>query len=231
MNRVLLAVRLHFVHPLVAIAMPWVIVGLAFAINLAIWHLTPAGAEDGGFTGGILALYITLLIGYVQSVTQLLPFAMGMSLSRRSFYLGLSAVALLEALGYGVILSALTAVEQATGGWGADMAFWAPGPLDVDNAALQVLVSGAPILLFAFLGIGMGVVSKRWGPSGAWIVTLGSTIFFGALSILITWRDWWGAIGTWLADQSVTTLAVGLPVAVAAALAVVSFAGIRRVVP
>ena len=61
---------------------------LSFAINLAIWHLTPAGAQDGGFTGGVLALYITAMIVYVQAVTQLLPFAMGLSLSRRTFYLG-----------------------------------------------------------------------------------------------------------------------------------------------
>jgi hypothetical protein len=231
MSRVLQAARLHFVHPLVSLGMPWLIVGVAFAINVAIWHLTPAGADDGGFTGGIGALYITLLIAYVQSVTQLLPFAMGVSLSRRSFYLATSLVALVEALGYGVVLSALTAAEDATGGWGAGMSFWAPGVLDVDNAALQVLVSGAPILVIAFLGIGMGVVSKRWGPSGAWIVTLGTTIFFGALAILISWLDAWRAIGSWLAAQSITTLAVGLPTALAAVLAVIAFAGIRRVVP
>jgi hypothetical protein len=231
MNRVLQAARLHFVHPMIGLAMPWLIVGLAFAINLAVWHLTPAGAEDGGTTGGILALYITLMIGYVQTVTQLLPLAMGMSLSRRSFYLGTALVAVAEALLYGTALSVLTAVEDATGGWGAGMSFWAPVAMDVDNAALQVLVSGTPVLAFAFIGIGMGVVSKRWGPSGVWVLSLGSTVLFGALAILITWLDGWRAIGTWLADQSVTTLAVGLPAALAVAVAAVSFAGIRRVVP
>ena len=231
MDRVLQAARLHFIHPMIALAMPWLIVGLAFAINLAVWHLTPAGADDGGFTGGILALYITLLIGYVQSVTQLLPLAMGMSLSRRSFYLGTSLVAVGEALLYGAVLAVLTSIEDATNGWGAGMGFWAPGAMDVDNAALQVLVCGAPVLAFAFTGMGMGVVSKRWGPSGAWVLSLGSTVFLGGLAILVTWLDGWVAIGTWLADQSVTTLAVGLPTALALVVAALSFAGIRRVVP
>ena len=231
MNRVLQAVRLHYVHPLVALAMPALIVGLAFVANLAIWHLTPASAEDGGFTGGLSALYITLLIGYVQSVTQLLPFAMGISLSRRAFYLGTAAVAVIESLAYGVALSALTELEDATNGWGAGLAFWAPGPTDVDDPALQVLVSGAPILLVAFLGIGMGVISKRWGSSGAWRVTLGSTVFFGGLAVLVTWLEAWSSIGSWFADQSVVTLAVGLPVTLAIAVAVLSWGGIRRVVP
>ena len=231
MNRVLQAARLHYIHALPTLAMQWLIVGLAFAINLAIWHLTPAGAEGGGFTGGILALYITMMVGYVQAVTLLLPLAMGMSLSRRSFYLGTALVALVEALVYGTVLSVLTAVEDATNGWGAGLGFWAPGIMDVDNAALQVLASGTPVLAFAFLGMGMGVVSKRWGPSGIWILSLGSLVLFGGLAILITWRDEWRAIGTWLADQSVTTLAIGLPAALAVAVAAASFAGIRRVVP
>jgi len=231
MNRVLQAARLHFVHPLIGLAMPWLIVGLSFLINLAVWRLTPAGADDGGFTGGISALYITLMIGYVQSVTQLLPLAMGMSLSRRSFYLGTALVALVEALVYGIGVSVLASIEGATGGWGVDMGFWAPGLMDVDNPALQVLVSGTPVLLFASIGIGLGVVSKRWGPSGVWGLTIASTVLFGGLAILITWLDAWRSIGTWFADQSVTTLAVGLPAAVAVAVAAVSFAGIRRVVP
>jgi hypothetical protein len=231
MNRALQAARMHFVHPMVALAMPWVIAGLAFAINLAVWHLTPAGEQDGGFTGGILALYITLLIGYLQAVTQLLPFGMGMGLSRRAFLAGTALVAVAESVLYGVAISALTSVEGATNGWGAEMSFWAPGPLDVDNPALQVLVSGAPVLAFAFIGIACGVVAKRWGPSGIWVLTISSTVVLGGLTILFTWADAWPTIGRWFADQSVTTLAMGLPVAMAAVVGAASFAVLRRVVP
>jgi hypothetical protein len=62
-------------------------------------------------------------------------------------------------------------------------------------------------------------------------MTVASTITLGALAILITWRDWWPPIGTWFGDQSVPTLAVGLPVALATVVALLSFIGIRRVVP
>ncbi len=231
MNRVLQVARLHFIHAMPALAIQWLIVGLAFAINLVVWQLTPAGEQDGGFTGGISALYITLLIGYVQSVTQLLPLAMGMSVSRRSFFLGTAVVAFAEALLYGVVLSVLVAVEGATNGWGAGLGFWAPGVLDVDNAALQVLVSGSLVLVSAVIGIGLGVVFKRWGPSGVWFLSIGSLALFGGLIILVTWLDGWRAIGTWPAAQSVPTLVIGLPAVVALAVAAASFAGIRRVVP
>ena len=231
MNRVLTAARLNLVHPLVTLGMPWLIAGLSFAINLAVWHLTPAGAQDGGFTGGVFALYITALIVYVQSVTQLLPLAMGLSLTRRTFYLGTTLLAVVQSVFYGVALSALTAIEDVTHGWGADMAFWAPGPMDVDNAALQVLVSGAPMMAFLVIGIGIGVISKRWGPSGVWVLSIGSMVVLGGLVVLTSWLQAWTVVGDWLADQSIATLAVGLPVALAVAVAALGYAGLRRVVP
>jgi hypothetical protein len=124
MNRVLAAARLHLVNPLVALGVPWLIVASSFAINLPIWGLTDAGAQPGGgITRGLAALYITVLVVYVQAFTQLLPFATGLSLSRRTFYLGTAVVALAQSLAYGVALTVPDAVEHATGGWGVGLSF------------------------------------------------------------------------------------------------------------
>jgi hypothetical protein len=231
MNRVLAAARLHLINPVVILGIPWLVVAVSFAINLAVWHLTPAGADNGGFTGGVMALYITVLVVYVQAVTQLLPFAMGVSLSRRTFYLGTVLVAVVQSLFYGVALSVLVALENATGGWGADMSYWAPGPFEVGNPALQVLTSGAPMLTFAFIGVGIGIVYKRWGQAGTWGLIIGTMLVFGGLAILIGWLDAWSAVGSWFADQSLLTLTVGLPALVALIAALASYPGIRRVVP
>jgi hypothetical protein len=231
MNRVLQAARLHLIHPLVILGVPWLVVAISFAINVATWNLTPAGADDGGFTGGVLALYITVMIVYVQAVTQLLPFGMGVSLSRRTFYLGTALVAVVQSLGYGIAISVLVAIENATDGWGAGMSFWAPGIFEVDNPVLQVLVSGATMLAFTFVGVGAGIVHKRWGQAGTWGLIIGSMVFFGGLAILISWLDAWGSVAGWFADQSAATLTIGLPAVIALIAALISFPGIRRVVP
>jgi hypothetical protein len=231
MDRVLKAARLHLIHPLVILGIPWVVVAISFAINVAIWSLTPAGEQDGGFTGGVLALYITVLVVYVQAVTQLLPFAMGISVSRRTFYLGTALMVVVQSLFYGMALSVLVAIENATGGWGSGLDYWAPGPFEVDNRFLQVLTSGAPMLAFAFVGVGIGIVQKRWGQAGTWGLIVGSMLVFGGLAILISWLDAWGAVGSWFGDQSLVTLTVGLPAVIALIAALVSFPGIRRVVP
>jgi hypothetical protein len=231
MTRVLQAARLHLINPLVVLGIPWLVVAISFGINVATWHLTPAGRVDGGFTGGVLALYITVLVVYVQSVTQLLPFAMGVSISRRTFFLGTALVAVVQSLFYGIAIALLVQIENATGGWGVDLNYWAPGPFEVDNVFVQVLSSGAPMLAFTFIGVGVGVVAKRWGQAGTWGLILGTTLLFGGLAIVISWLDAWGSVGTWFSEQSVATLTIALPSVLALAVALASFPGIRRVVP
>jgi hypothetical protein len=231
MNRVLAAARLHLVNPVVMLGIPWLVAGSSFAINMAIFALLDDGPDDTGFTGGVASLYITVLVVFVQAVTQLLPFAMGMSLSRRTFYLGTALVALAQAVYYGVILATLIAIEGATSGWGVDLAFWAPGPVDVDSWPAQVLVSGGPMLAFTAAGIGIGVVMKRWGQLGVWGLLVGTILVLGAIAVLITWREAWGDLADWFGDRSALTVAVALPAATAVVIAALSWGGIRRTVP
>jgi hypothetical protein len=231
MERVLAAARLHLINPRVTQGMPWLVGGVSFVINVLIWNMTPAGEAEGGFTGGVLALYFTVTAAYVQAVTQLLPFAMGISLSRRAFYLGTTLVAVVQSLVFGFVVSILVVLERATGGWGAGMQFWAPGPFQVDNVALQVLVSGAPALALMFVGVGIGVTQKRWGPTGVWTAMIGVLLLFGGCAVLVTGMNAWSTIARWSADQSIVTLTVALPLALTVALAAVGYAGIRRVVP
>jgi hypothetical protein len=231
MNRVMKTARLHLIHPLVMLGIPWLVVAISFAINLAVWHLTPAGEDDGGFTGGVAALYITVLAVYVQAVTQILPFAMGVSVSRRTFYLGTALVAVVQAIGYGIAISILVSIEKATGGWGADMQYWAPAVFEVSNPVVQVFASGAPMLAFMFVGVGVGVVRQRWGQAGTFGLIIGTMVLFGGLAILTSLLDAWADVGQWFTDQSAATLTITLPLAVALAAALAAYPGIRRVVP
>ena len=113
MDRILGAARLHLVNPLMSLGVPWLVVLSSFAINLVVWGVTAAGDQPGGgSTGGLAALYLTVLIVFAQSITQLLPFAMGLSLTRRTFYLGTALVALVQSFGYGIVLTVLDAVEN-----------------------------------------------------------------------------------------------------------------------
>ena len=230
MSRVVTAARLHVVHPLVILGVPWLVALSSFAVNLAVWGVF-VGGDAQATTGGITSLYLTVTVVFAQSLSQLLPFAMGLGVSRRTFYAGTALVACIQAVGYGIVLSALTALEDATGGWGLGLHFWAPGGLDVDNPALQVLVSGAPMLAAAALGTGLGVVLKRWGTTGVWALLIGTLLVLAGVIALTTALDRWAGIWSWTLDQSPVTLAVGLPLVAAATIGGLAFAGMRRVVP
>jgi len=233
MNRVLATARMHLAHPLVILGIPWMVVGISFAINLPIWALSDIGEQPGNenTTGGLASLYVTVLVVFIQAVTQMFPFAMGVSLSRRVFYAGTALVAAVQALGHGFALTVLDAVEHATGGWGVGLHFWAPGWLDVGNPALQVLVYALPMLGCAFLGIAIGVAYKRWGATGVWTLTLGTLVLLGGGAVVITGLNGWLEVGRWLTDQSVYAYTLLLPAVAAAILAGLSWAGLRRAVP
>jgi hypothetical protein len=224
---------MHLTHPLLSVGIPWAIVLSSFAINLAIWGVGGVGDETNGdaTTGGLASLYITVAIVFIQAVTQMFPFAMGLSLSRRDFYLGTALTAVVQSLGYALALTVLAAIEDATDGWGMQLSFWAPGPLDVDNPALQVAVFGLPMLACAFLGMAIGVVFKRWGAVGLYVLAVATLVLTGLGAFLATWQEAWQEIGSWLADLSVTSLTIALPLALAVALAGLTFLGIRRTVP
>jgi hypothetical protein len=233
MNRILGAARMHLAHPLLSVGVPWAIVASSFVINYAIWQVGDVAEQTpgDGSTGGLASLYITVVVIFIQAVTQLFPFALGLSLSRRDFYLGTALTAVVQSAGYGLALTGLTAIEKATDGWGVRLRFWAPGPLEVGNPALQFVVFTVPMLACAFLGMGIGVVAKRWGAPGLYALTLTTLLAVGLAAFLLTWRRAWGDLGSWLADQSVTNLAIALPAVLAVALAALAFLGLRRAVP
>ena len=233
MNRVVAAARMQLIHPLLSIGIPWAIVGSSFLINWAIWGVGDVADQTpgDGSTGGLAALYITVLIGFVQAVTQFLPFSMGISLSRREFYLGTALMAGIDAVAYGIVLTALTAIENATNGWGVRLHFWAPGALDVGNPFLQFLVFAVPMLACAFVGMAIGVVFKRWGAPGLYALALATLVGGGLLAVWATWQAAWGDVLDWLGDRSVSSLTIGFPAALAVVLAVLTFLGIRRAVP
>jgi hypothetical protein len=233
MNRVLAAARMQLMHPALTFGIPWAIAASSFAVNLAIWGMGDVADQTpgDGSTGGLASLYITVLVIFIQAVTQIFPLALGLSLSRRQFYLGTALTAGIQAAGYGLALTLLTAVENATDGWGVRLHFWAPGVLDVGNPALQFLVFAVPMLACAFVGTGIGVVFKRWGAPGLYALSLVTILGGGLLAVWATWQSAWGDLLTWLGDRSVPTLTLGFPAALTVALAAVTFLSLRRTVP
>lgn len=215
MNRTLNVVRLHLVNRLTYIVLPWIILGSAFAITLAIWAILRSvgvGGSDGTagglqFSGALLSIMIYMLVAAVMAINLTFPFALGFSVTRHEFYLGTAATFVLIAAGNSVLLSALAAIEQATAGWGLRGALFT-APWGGGGTVLEHFFGFfAMQLLFSFLGAAIATIYMRWRVNGMvvfWVV--GGLALVGAFA-LITYTDSWPATGAWLSATGTTGLA------------------------
>ncbi len=149
-------------------------------------------------------------------------------MSRRTYYLG--TVLLVGALCvlYAAILTGLWALEGATNGWGLQLHYFRV-PWILEGPWYQVLVTNGVLLVLLFLfGLWCGLIYRRFGLIGILVfLGLGSVLAVGAV-LLVTWRQWWPAVGGFLSDLNILA-ASGMLALVAAAIAGGGYLTIRRI--
>jgi hypothetical protein len=228
MNRVRQVARLQMPAWPQIVGWTWSVMAVTFGINLLTFMANYDPTDGVTNTGGLASLCGGAIGMASLSVTQIFPYALGMSVTRREFYLTWSLLAVVQSVIYALVLYLLNAVEQATGYWGMGMRYFGLPFMDDANPVLLLLGYAVPMLAVTHLGILLGTLYLRWGTTG---VLASLTLVFTALGLaaaLITWTRQWHAIGRWLLDQSPTALLAGWPVLVAAAFAVGGYRLIRR---
>lgn len=232
MKQVLQVARLHAINAPTTMVIPWATLALVLGINVAIFGAGAGVIEPASrTTGGLLAIYLVVGVGHLQTMTQLFPFAMGLSVTRRTFYLATGLWVLAQSLSYGLVLLVLGAVEAATNGWGIQLQFFRLGFLAQDGVLAQYLVYVGPLLVAAAAGVFTGVVFKRWGQLGIYGMAIGTVLLAGAATVLVTWQRWWPAVGSFFTEQSTFVLLAGYPLLVAVVLGAGGWFAVRRATP
>ncbi|MBX7265822.1 ABC transporter permease [Micromonospora sp. Llam7] len=231
MNRALMVARLQFVAWRSVVGWPWGILALSFFVNFGLFTAMNESDDFEPTTGGLMSIYVVMFIASISAITQEFPFAIGLGISRRSFYLGNVLQYVGQAISYAAVLYLLALVEETTDGWGIDLRFFGLPFLWVENPVLRFLGFAIPFLLLGFLGFAIALVFKRWGVNGLLTVSTAALVGIGGLVVLATWRGWWPAIGGWFADQSGAALLVGWPALLTLPLAGLSYLAIRRATP
>ncbi|GAA4165240.1 hypothetical protein GCM10022286_28130 [Gryllotalpicola daejeonensis] len=233
--RVWRIVRLHYANWLVAVVWPWAILIGILLINMTIWYLVryTAGASadmQTQYTGSIFYLFVHQAIVAIQLMSLTFCYALGLSSTRRDYFLGTALWMLVHAAQFTVGFVLLSYLEQWTNGWGVgghvfQTIYFGTGPL---GERLFTFYFG--LIGVMFLGSIFGAVFVRWRVYGLYVV--GAIFVFGLLGVaaLIGFTDSWGAVGEWFATHS-TVGVVAWSIPLTAACAVVGFLALRRAVP
>lgn len=231
-------VRLHMANPVATLVVPWVITLAIFAINMAIMLMVVKAAggssnldEDAfSYNGGVTWILFFMVAVAVQTMNLNFRFALGFSVTRRDFYLGSSMYFVLLSLVYGTGLTALAALERATGGWGIAAAFFAPWGLEELPLVTLWAIFLLAMLLFFFLGAAVATMWVRWKAYGLYTFFIGLAVLVVGAAWGITAIDGWPAVGDFLAERSLLQL-VALTLPLTAASAVFGFFCLRGATP
>lgn len=234
MKNILNVARLQLVNKATYIWVPLIVTGGAWLVSTLIFWIiranTPADAFIEGVSGaGQAPIWVFLYVG-ITSLTNTFPFALAMSVTRRSFYLGTALITAAASAGLATLYSILRPIEIATNGWGVGNYMFAI-PWLRDYAWWQgwLLVFILPLVMFV-IGFWFAAIYKRYGaPVGtlAWIAV--SLLIIAAVAV-ITWQRWWPEVGAWFGAQTPASAAAwiaGLVVVLGAS----SYLSLRRLTP
>jgi hypothetical protein len=232
MKRLVDVARIQTVNWLSIFVVPLAVMGSALLLTIVLFAaMGDVAPLEGRTTGALVSIYIMMLVAHVQTMTQVFPFALGMSVTRRAFYGGTALLVLAQAAIFGVALAVLSAIERATGGWGLRIHFFDLPFLAQSNVLAQWLVYVVPFLAVSAMGVFAGVIFKRWGQPGVYTLAIGSILLLGGLAVLVTSQGWWPAVGSFFTGQSTFVLLTVYPLLIALVLGAAGWAAIRRATP
>src|SRR5262249_56269055 len=186
--------RYHLVDRITYVALPWGILAFSFLVNLAIDAMAPI-PPSGMYTGGLITIYVFLMICGVLSMTRELPFGLMLGVSRRGYYLGTGLLVLALGVVYGLALTVLQAIERASGGWGSSLHYFRV-PWIMDGPWYQTWVTSFVLLVLFFLyGMWYGLVYRRWSLVGLVAFIAAQVLVALAVVVVVTLTHNWTAFG------------------------------------
>jgi hypothetical protein len=197
-------VRLHFVNKWTTIGVPWLIMAFIFVINLAIWAVIlgsvsasdRADVQSGmGFSGATFYIFVYMLVVAVQAVNLTFPFALGFGITRREFYLGTVVAFAILSLFYGVCLTILSYLEEATHGWGLGGHLFTAVYFGNGTWFERLFVFTVGMLFFFFIGAIAATVFVRWKANG--LLVAGGILVVVILAVVtgVTLTGSWPNVG------------------------------------
>lgn len=209
-QRIVNVVKLHLANPWTTIGLPWMILGIIFVANLAIWVLIFANLSDDAdradvadglqYSGASMYIFVYMMVVAVQAISITFPFALGYGVTRRDYYLGSALTFVILSAMFAAGLTILSIIEEATGGWGLGGRMFT-GIYYGDGGPLQRLfIFFVAFLFFFFVGAAVASLWVRWKANGLVGFFIGLAALVIGLLALFTLTESWGSFGAFFAS-------------------------------
>ena len=206
---------------------PWIIMCISLAANIMLFSAEGGDAASKQGSWGF-AVFIGEMIFGGQIIAQVFPFAVNLSMTRRSFYAAAIVLIVARSVVFSAVLLGLKLIEDATDGWGGGLRFFGAPGLAQHNPALQLLSYTMLFVVLDLVALVAAMAYARWRANGLYTLIAGAGLVAAGIASLLTWQQWWGDVYRWFAGQPHLLLIGVWPLLFAALLACGGFLVIRR---
>ncbi|MBP3964162.1 hypothetical protein [Paenibacillus lignilyticus] len=206
--------------------LPWVILLSSFVVNLLIASLLPI--DEKLVTGGLMSIFIYMMVVGIISLSQNFPFALGLSVRRRDFFLGSMLMISLLSTGISIILCLLSYIESSViDGWGVQLYFFHLPYLSDGNVFSEFVIYFSCMVSLYMTGFLCASVHRRFGRNGMYVLSIAAVLLITILFYVINYMGWWSTIFHFFGDHTAVQLAeMLLPITVC--LSIVAYLLLRR---
>jgi len=209
MRKTLSVLKMHWRDKWSWLYIPWIICLASFLVNVIIGVFLPSDGEL--YSGGLVALFIYFFVSGILTPAQTFPFALGMGVRRKDYFLGTAAMAVAFSVPSAAVLALFSWLEQRTGNWGLNLHFFHLPFVHEGPVLLQWLTMLLLLLFVYFGGLLIAGIYRRCGK-------VGLLVFFGCLLLMAMavpaavniWGSWAG-FGQWLAKHVHSMNELALP--------------------
>ncbi|GAB3612346.1 hypothetical protein [Humibacter ginsengisoli] len=200
-QRVWNVTRLHFANTFSMIALPWLIIAFVWLVNMVIWVSIYASTHEQltgtQWSGATMYIFVYFGIAAVQAMNLTFRFAMGMSATRRDYYLGTWLAFALQGLLFTAVCTLVSYIENWTNGYGMNAHMFSNVYMGSGPLWERVFTTfGAFMFCFA-LGALAGSVYVRWRANGLYALGAIVALLVVGFVAITTLTASWPAVGGW----------------------------------
>ncbi|WGW12901.1 hypothetical protein LWF01_03765 [Saxibacter everestensis] len=205
MNRIINVARMQLINRGTYFGVPVIILIATILISLAIFALIPVDQPIYG--GGAQApLWYFLALG-IYSLTLTFPFSQGLSISRRTFFLGTVGLFVVTSLAWAVLYFLLALIERATNGWGLN-GYMFDMPWITGGGWLQTIAFFWACTMFLFfVGLWSATIYKRWQVPGLLVAGIAAALILLGVAAYVSFTNTWAEFGAWFVTQTALGIA------------------------